>query len=127
MMNLKEYTDVQAYTTKLTTKINVGLEAGVLNNHVTLGVLSQTGLSEFGNYQDYMASLNLKPGSLLQMALSYSLLHGEMSSFGAALNLKLLLFNVFVAADYIPLKVNPSFIPINNSYFNLQTGFNLMF
>jgi len=127
MMNLQEYTDVQAYTTKLTTKINVGLEAGVLNNHVTLGVLSQTGLSEFGNYQDYMASLNLKPGSLLQMALSYSLLHGEMSSFGAALNLKLLLFNVFVAADYIPLKVNPSFIPINNSYFNLQTGFNLMF
>lgn len=127
MMNLQEYTDVQAYTTKLTTKINVGLEAGMLNNHVTLGLLSQTGISEFGNYQDYMASLNLKPGSLLQMALSYSLLHGEMSSFGAALNLKFLLFNVFVAADYIPLKVNPSFIPINNSYFNLQTGFNLMF
>jgi len=42
-------------------------------------------------------------------------------------NLKLLLFNVFVAADYIPLKVTPQFIPINNSYFNLQTGFNIMF
>ena len=127
LMNFKESTDVEAYTTKLTTKINVGVEAGLFNNHITLGLLSQTGISENGNYQDYMASLNLKPGSLLQTSLSYSLLHGEMSSFGAAVNLKLLLFNVFIAADYIPLKVTPQFIPINNSYFNLQTGFNLMF
>jgi len=126
-MNLQEYTDVQAYTTKLTTKVNVGVEAGAFNNHITLGLLSQTGISENGNYQDYMASINLKPGSLLQTSLTYSLLHGEMSSFGAAVNLKLLLFNVFVAADYIPLKVTPQYIPINNSFFNLQTGFNLMF
>ena len=126
-MNLQEYTDVQAYTTKLTTKINVGVEAGAFNNHITIGLLSQTGISDNGNYQDYMASLNLKPGSLLQTSLSYSLLHGEMSSFGAAVNLKLLLFNLFVAADYIPLKVTPQYIPINNSFFNLQTGFNLMF
>ncbi len=128
---------VEAYSTKLTTKVNIGAEAGLANNHITLGVLSQTGITEMGNYQDYMVSLNLKPGSLLQTALSYSLLHGEMSAFGAAVNLKLLMFNLFIAADYIPMKVTPGVtlmkdlpqvkLPINNSYFNLQTGFNLMF
>jgi len=126
-----------AYTSKLTTKVNIGAEAGLANNHITLGVLSQTGITETGKYQDYMVSLNLKPGSMLQTAFSYSLLHGEMSSLGAAVNLKFLLFNLFVAADYIPLKVTPGVslmkdlpkvnLPINNSYFNLQTGFNLMF
>lgn len=127
----------EAYTSKLTTKVNIGAEAAMANNHISVGVLSQTGITETGKYQDYMVSLNLKPGSMLQTALSYSLLHGEMSSFGAAVNLKLLLFNFFVAADYIPLKVTPGVtlmkdlpkvnLPINNSYFNLQTGFNLMF
>jgi len=127
----------EPFTSKLTTKVNIGAEAGLANNHITLGVLSQTGITETGKYQDYMVSLNLKPGSMLQTAFSYSLLHGEMSSFGAAVNLKLLLFNFFVAADYIPLKVTPGVtlmkdlpkvnLPINNSYFNLQTGFNLMF
>ena len=126
-----------AYTSNLTTKVNIGAEAGLANNHITLGVLSQTGITETGKYQDYMVSLNLKPGSMLQTAFSYSLLHGEMSSFGAAVNLKLLLFNLFVAADYIPMKVTPGVtlvkdlpkvpLPINNSFFNLQTGFNLMF
>lgn len=137
MLNFQENTAVESYTSKLTTKINVGLEAGAFNNHLTLGLLSQTGIAEYGKYQDYMASLNFKPGSLLQTAVSYSLLHGEMSSFGAAVNLKLLLFNFFVAADYIPMKVTPAVtvvknlpkvpIPINNSYFNLQTGFNILF
>ncbi|HET9571765.1 MAG TPA: DUF5723 family protein [Bacteroidales bacterium] len=116
-----------AFTSKLTTKVNIGAEAGLANNHITLGVLSQTGITETGKYQDYMVSLNLKPGSLFQTALSYSLLHGEMSSFGAAVNLKLLMINLYVAADYIPLKVTPDLFPINNSYFNLQTGVNLMF
>ena len=133
----QDNTTAAAYSSKLTTKVNIGAEAGLANNHITLGVLSQTGITETGKYQDYMVSLNLKPGSLLQTAFSYSLLHGEMSSFGAAVNLKLLLFNLFVAADYIPYKVTPGVtltkdlpkvqLPINNSYFNLQTGFNLMF
>lgn len=127
MMHLKKVDNPEAYSSKLTTKINIGAEIGLPSNKLSLGVLSQTGMAENGKYQDFMASLNIKPGSLLQTALTYSLLHGEMSSFGAAVNMKLLFVNVFVAADYIPLKINKQFIPINNSYFNLQTGVNLMF
>lgn len=127
MMHLKEVANPAAYTSKLTTKLNIGAELGLPNNKLSLGVLSQTGISENGKYQDFMASLNLKPGSLLQTAFTYSLLHGEMSSLGAAVNLKLLFIDMFIAADYIPLKINKQFIPINNSYFNLQTGVSLQF
>ena len=127
MMNLKKETNPVAYSSKLTTKINIGAEIGLPSNKLSLGVLSQTGMAENGTYQDFMASLNIKPGSLLQTAFTYSLLHGEMSSLGVAVNMKLLLINFFIAADYVPLKINKQFIPINNSYFNLQTGFNLMF
>lgn len=127
MMHLRKVDNPEAYSSKLTTKINIGAEIGLPSNKLSLGVLSQTGIAENGKYQDFMASLNIKPNSLLQTAFTYSLLHGEMSSLGAAVNLKLLFINVFVAADYIPLKINKQFIPINNSYFNLQTGLNLMF
>ena len=127
MMHLKKNTAVDAYSTKLTTKVNVGLEAGLLNNKMSLGVLSQTGISDNGNYQDYMVSANFKPGRMLQTAVTYSLLHGEMSAIGLAANLKILFLDWYVAADYIPLKVTPQYLPVNNSYLNFQTGFNLMF
>ncbi|HQM93851.1 MAG TPA: hypothetical protein PKZ18_08140, partial [Bacteroidales bacterium] len=61
------------------------------------------------------------------LPITYSLLHGKMSSFGTAVNLKLLYVNFFLAADYIPLIYTPQMIPVNNSHFNLQTGINLMF
>ncbi|MDP4276836.1 MAG: DUF5723 family protein [Bacteroidota bacterium] len=117
----------KGYSSRLTTKLNLGAEAGVLNNHITFGVLSQTGFAEDGTYQDLMLSANLKPGSALQTAFTYSLLHGSMNSFGAAISTKLLFLNIFFAADYIPTKYSPQMIPVNNSYFNTQFGFNFMF
>jgi len=127
MTHFEKQTITEGYSTSLTTKINLAAEAGILKNHLTLGVLSQTGFASTGVYNDVMVSANLKPGSLIQTAFTYSLLHGEMSSFGAALNVKLLFLNLFLAADYIPLRYSPQLIPISNSYFNTQFGFNFMF
>ncbi len=127
MVHFSEETVTEGYSTPLTTKLNLGAEAGLLNNRITFGVLSQTGFTPNGSYNDVMLSANLKPGSIIQTALTYSLLHGEMSSFGAAVNMKLLFLNAFLAADYIPVKYNPQMIPLNNSYFNFQFGFNFMF
>lgn len=128
LMRLSKDVASEAFVSKLTSKLNIGAEAGVLNNRITFGVLSQTAFADNALlYQDFMFSANFKPGSLLQAALTYSLLHGKMSSFGAALNLKLLFINFFLAADYIPMIYTPQMIPVNNSHFNLQTGFNLMF
>jgi hypothetical protein len=127
MIHFEKDENAGAYTSKLTTKINLGAEAALLNNHLSFGLLSQTGLAENGRYQDFMGAVNLKPTKSFQTALTYSMLHGEMSSFGAAVNIKLLILDLFLAADYIPLKVTPQGIPVNNSYFNMQTGFNLVF
>ena len=127
MFHFTKDNSVEAYRTKLTTKLNIGAEAGVLKNKITFGVLSQTGFATEGTYNDLMLSANFKPSSIIQGALSYSFLHGEMSSFGAAMNCKLLLFNIFVAADYIPFKYTPQFVPINNSSYNFQFGINMMF
>ncbi|MDD4431518.1 MAG: DUF5723 family protein [Bacteroidales bacterium] len=128
LMHLSKDVSSEAFVSKLTSKLNIGAEAGVLDNRISFGVLSQTAFADNKLlYQDLMLSANFKPGSLLQAALTYSLLHGKMSSFGAAVNLKLLFINFFLAADYIPMVYSPQMIPVNNSHFNLQTGFNLMF
>jgi hypothetical protein len=127
MVHFEADNQTEAYSSKLTTKVNIGGEVAFLNKHLTLGLLSQTGIAENGNYQDYMAALNLKPNQFLQAAFTYSMLHGEESSFGTAINMKLLFINIFLAADYIPVKVNAQMIPINNSSFNLQTGLNFVF
>lgn len=127
MVHFEKDNSPKGYTSKLTTKLNIGAEAGILNNKISFGVLSQTGFAENGTYQDVMLSANLKPSSIIQGALTYSLLHGEMSALGAAVNCKLLFLNLYMAADYIPLKVTPQFVPINNSYYNFQFGVNMMF
>jgi len=125
LVRFRKVTNVEAYKSNLTTKLNIAAELGILKNHITFGVLSQTGFTEDGKYSDLMISANLKPGSFFQTALTYSLLHGKTNSFGVAVNSKLLFFNVFLAADYIPLKYTNG-LP-GNSYYNLQTGLNFMF
>ena len=126
-IRFEKATDVESYKTRLTTKLNLAAELGILENNITFGVLSQTGIAKNGKYSDLMVSANLKPGSLVQTAFTYSLLHGEASSFGAAVNIKLLLFNFFLAADYIPLSYTPQNLPVSNSFYNMQCGLNFMF
>lgn len=145
MVRFQKATITEGYSSPLTTKLNIGAEAGLLNNRISFGVLSQTGYTPTGKYNDIMLSANLKPSSLIQGALTYSLLHGEMSSFGAAINMKLLFVNAFIAADYIPFKyakggefnlgstesssttLNAAIVPLSNSYYNFQFGLNFMF
>jgi hypothetical protein len=127
MVNFKKVDNVSAYKTKLTTKLNLSAEASILNDQVTFGILSQSRLAEDDKSQNFMFAANYKPGKIFQGSLTYSTLNGSMSSIGAGMNLKLLFFNFFIAADYIPLKVTAQYLPLNNSNFNLQTGFNLMF
>ena len=127
MIHFEKDKNFDTYSSKLTTKLNIGAEAGILNNKLSFGVLSQTGFATDGTYQDIMLSANAKPSSIIQGALTYSLLHGEMSSFGAAVNAKVLFFSLYAAADYIPFKYTKQMIPVNNSFYNLQFGLNLMF
>ncbi|MDD4921034.1 MAG: DUF5723 family protein [Bacteroidales bacterium] len=127
MAHFSQDNNVTGYSSKLTTKLNIGAEAGILNNHITFGLLSQTGFATEGNYQDFMFSANLKPSKIIQGALTYSRLHGNISAFGAAVNAKLLFFNLFAAGDIIPMKYSEEMIPKNSKYLNFQFGLNMMF
>jgi hypothetical protein len=127
MIHFTKEENAKAYVTKLTTKINLAAEASFLNEHLSLGLLSQSGIAENGNYQNFMVAANLKPTKSLQAALTYSSWDGKSSALGAAINAKLLFFNWFMAADFIPMKVTPQFIPVNNLAINFQTGLNFMF
>lgn len=118
---------IGSYSSRLTTKLNIGAEAGILNNRLSLGLLSQTGFATDGTYENVMLSANVKPSSIIQAALTYSRIHGKQNAIGAAVNAKLLFFSVFLAADCIPTKFSPQFIPVDNSYFNTEFGFNIMF
>ena len=107
--------------------MNLGGEVGFLNDRISAGLLSQTCFASDGTYENIMISANAKPISIIQAALTYSLLHGKQSAIGAAVNAKLLFFDLFFAADCIPTKFSPQMIPINNSYFNTEFGLNVMF
>lgn len=118
---------VDSYNTSLTTKLNIGAELEILKNKFSFGVLSQSGFTEDGNYNDIMVSANIKPSSYFQTALTYSRLHGETNSFGAAANVKLYFFNFFMAADYMPLNYTSNTQPVKESFYKLQMGLNFMF
>lgn len=127
LLRFEKVQDYRSYRSRLNSKLNFGAEAGIIENKMSLGVLSQTTFTDYGDFQDLMLSANFKPGSLIQTAFTYSLLHGELSSFGAAVNMKLLFLNIFAAADYIPASITPQGFPINNAYFNGHVGLNFMF
>jgi hypothetical protein len=127
LLHFEESADVESYKSNLTARLNLAAELGLLNNHITFGVLSQTGFSENKKYNDLMLSANFKPGSMLQAALTYSVLNGQNNAIGAAINIKLLMFNLFLAADYIPLEYTAQLLPVSNSIYKLQFGLNFMF
>lgn len=127
LVRFEKSEDVESYKSQLATKLNLAAELGLLNNHITFGILSQTGFSNNKNYNDLMVSANFKPGSILQAALTYSMLHGQNNAIGAAINMKLLMFNLFLAADYIPLEYTAELLPVSNSIYKVQFGLNFMF
>jgi len=127
MAHFQKDNTFSTYSSSLTTKMNLGGEVGFLNDRISAGLLSQTCFASDGTYENIMISANAKPISIIQAALTYSLLHGKQSAIGAAVNAKLLFFDLFFAADCIPTKFSPQMIPINNSYFNTEFGLNVMF
>lgn len=105
--------------------INAGIEAGVLNNKVSIGVLYSNRLIPNNNISEVTGIVNLKPFSGFNLAGSYSLMNGVQNTFGLAMGINLLIANVFIACDYIPMYVTPQYIPLNKATTHLQIGLSL--
>lgn len=70
-------------TTSLSPTFVAGGEYGLFNNKLGLGVLSTTRFGQLKTYSELTLSANYRPNTLINMALSYSMLQGS-ETFGIA-------------------------------------------
>ena len=98
--------------TKLCPTMVLGGEYSFLNDKIGLGVLSTTRFGEIEKYSELTAMATFRPTTLLNLAVSYSLLQGS-DTFGLALKLGPLM----VGTDYMFLSENTKQV---NAYFGLS-------
>ena len=98
--------------TKLYPTMVLGGEYSFLNDKIGLGVLSTTRFGEIEKYSELTAMATFRPTTLLNLAVSYSLLQGS-DTFGLALKLGPLM----VGTDYMFLSENTKQV---NAYFGLS-------
>lgn len=138
--SLKDSVTGNAYTTRTTPKLNVGIEYAFFDDKLSLGLLSRTIFQNKAVYEELTASVNGRPIDWFNMSLSYSIMNGRMSNIGAGLGMRVGFVNWFISADYIPveyapLSLNqdpqmPNFsvpIPYNTKGMNFAFGVNLVF
>jgi outer membrane protein OmpA-like peptidoglycan-associated protein len=116
-----------AYTTFLSTRLNVGAEYS-FNNKIGFGLLWSTLFTNKTAFTDLTASFNLRPTTWISWAFTYSLLQGRWSTLGFGAQLRIAPFNMYLAVDRIPLRYSntrhfPSTVlPMGWSGTSLQAG-----
>ncbi len=130
-----------AYTTPVSTNLNLGVEYNILQDKLGFGLLSNSRFFRETTTEEMALSVNARPYDWLNASLSYSLLFGNFSTIGAGLGLKTGFLHWFVSMDYIPfykstLKLSnisssypPTKIPIpyTSKAFNFAIGVNIVF
>ena len=125
------------YSTGTTAKLNVGFEYRLMQNQLSLGLLSHTRFINNSITAELTASVNAKPTNWFNGSLSYSVLNGRFSTIGLSLGLKTGLVHFLLGADYIPLQsvkiplsnsANNYFaIPYRSGVYNIYFGVNIVF
>ncbi len=124
VIQLKPVSDQNNYIEKLAPTLNIGAEAGLLNNKISVGLLFSNRFIANNNLASLTTSLNFNPIPLISFSTAYTLLNGSFA-LGAGVGLNLYVANIFLACDYIPLRVNPQFIPLTKANTNLQLGLSI--
>jgi len=106
----------KAYTTFLTTRMNLGAEYSVLKDALKFGLLSSTLFANKSLYPEITASANYSPYSRFSSSLSYSFVNGEFNSVGLGLQFKVATVNMYIATDFIPFNY------YERRVFNFQAG-----
>ncbi|MDD4199627.1 MAG: DUF5723 family protein [Paludibacter sp.] len=122
MAQLKPVDESDNYVESLTPTINAGVEAGVLNNKISVGLLYTNKMIPNNNISEITGMLNLKPFSGFNLSASYSLLNGVAETFGVGMGLNLGIVNIFMACDYVPTMYTPQYIPLSKATTHLQVG-----
>lgn len=109
----------QNFYTATTAKLNIGAEYYAYSNYLTIGILSRTLFLKKTMTEELTASVNVRPVEWFNSSLSYSLLNGTFSSFGAGIGVRTGFMHWFVAADYLPLFTTKLLLSdLNTNYSN---------
>ncbi len=97
---------------RLTPTINAGVEVGTLKNKISLGLMYSQRFDPLIPTSEFTTMLNFNPISMLSVSASYALKKAEvpaigvtqqLPTFGLGVGLNLLVANIFVACDYVPI------------------------
>ncbi len=117
-----------AYTTMLSTRLNIGGEYSILKDKIGFGLLSSTLFTNKTAFEELTASVNFRPAKFFSASFTYTLLGGTYSSLGLGLQGKAGPVNIYFLADQVPLSyATRNYIPKDLRSFNFQFGIGLAF
>lgn len=133
--------DLSPFDNYLSPKMNVSAEVGLLKNKLSLGLLSRSMLRDQNLIHELTAAFNMRPSEWLNLGFSYSITNGNMSNIGFGGSIRAGKLNIFLSADYLPVKYvsmdlqqfNPAIPAINiplgydKNRMNIGLGFNFVF
>lgn len=126
LAQFKPVNESENYSESLVPTLNIGAEAALpMYNKLTFGLLYSNRFDPVNNISELTGVLNFKPFTALNLAASYTLLNGMAESLGFALGANIGIANIFLACDYIPLRVTPQYIPLTRATTHLQLGFSV--
>lgn len=111
-------------------KLNIAVEGRFWENRVGVGIVSTTGFINSRAYEEVTAGVSFRPSHWFNLAGSYSFINGRWSSVGAGISIGATVFNLTLAADYVPTsyaKYNGmAFVPYKAQGLNLAFGLNIV-
>jgi hypothetical protein len=123
LAQFKESTTTDKLSESLSPTLNIGAEAGVLDNKVSFGLLYTGRMIPGNTLNELTGVLNLRPIEHINLATSYTLIDGVQQSFGLALGINLVVANLFIACDYIPTRMATGApIPLSEATTHIQIG-----
>lgn len=123
--------DPKEISSKIKTKVVLGAELPLLNDHLTVGVIYMYKQNEYVKRSEFSAALTLRPTSWLTAALSYSfdgkskIGDSNWNSLGLALNFHPAWINFFVGTDYMVSRVSTQRIPLGQKVLNYYMGISI--
>ena len=119
---MKSITDrSEPYTTGLGTKINIG-GTYKLNNSLSFGILSRSGIYRKSFRQAITLSANAFVLNSISASLSYSIMNGSFANIGFGLGLRGGPFQFYLVSD----NVSGMLLPHKTQSLNLRLGLNFM-
>lgn len=120
-----------AYNTFTCPKLNIGAEYAMLDNKLSLGILSRSLWMKGELNEEVTVSVNGRPEDWLNLSLSYSVFNGKSSNIGAGIGIRTGIVHWLLSADYIPLDRNSiaslnAPVPYNTHGVNFGIGLSIV-